>query len=443
MFTAMDMKNKMIFQQNYGHKLFGKTQIQLLNIWLLLTLFLTLSACIVKSQEFRANKDFTRATQISENPDTAPYIKTFFESQTCYIHTSITDARECYIYCNSGLVSCVALAHIGHDCYMCDTQVEVSANPVPLNLRSPFLVWKSHLLTLDPCASAPCSHGNCTKEPGSFLCACTRGYGGRQCDSNMAACGNVCHNGFCLDTLDGYVCNCYPGYKGVNCEGDIDECLSSPCSNGHCTDRLNGYTCKCSNGFTGENCQVNIDECESTPCLNGQCIDGLNQYTCQCDVGYTSDNCDVVMECSHTSLLGGVPDSAFSASSELGSVYAASKSRLYDTGWQAGSINTGQWLQVDLLDTHIVYWIRTRGVAPAYVTQYAVSTSFDAIDWYYVEDDSGGVVIFDANTDSPDWVQNDMPYLLVTRFVRMTIVAYYDWPATTWGVRGCLAPEQD
>ena len=193
----MDRRSKLLLK----NKLIQNNQIKLLNMRLLIALFLTVSIFVSKSQGCRANKDFTRASVISNDPNTDPYVKTFFETQTCFIHMPITDGRECYIYCNSGLESCVAFTHIGRDCYICDK--EVNATIVPQNLRPRIHVWKSHLFTLDPCASAPCDHGNCTITHGSFQCVCQHGYGGRLCDSKMAEhlqewklFGNV--EGFCL-----------------------------------------------------------------------------------------------------------------------------------------------------------------------------------------------------------------------------------------------------
>ena len=138
------------------------------NIKLLLTVLLTALARTSLSQGCTFNKDFKRASELSRNPDTAPYIDAFFDNQTCFIHPDIHDMRECYVYCNSGLDSCVAFAPVGSDCYICDKNVNAAS--VPQNLQSRFMIWKAHLFTLDPCTSEPCDQGNCTKMPGGFLC---------------------------------------------------------------------------------------------------------------------------------------------------------------------------------------------------------------------------------------------------------------------------------
>ena len=96
----MYFPNIMTSYKHYQHD-WKVNQYQQLNIRLLLTLALTLSVRVSQSHGCNVNKDFERASQLYENQDTAPYVRAFFEHQTCFIHPQIHDTRECYVYCNS------------------------------------------------------------------------------------------------------------------------------------------------------------------------------------------------------------------------------------------------------------------------------------------------------------------------------------------------------
>ena len=348
----------------------------------------------------------------------APYIEALFKSLTCDVNPSINTVRDCYIYCNSGVESCVAFYYTGdNQCFFCDKNT--NTHEIPPQLRPRYHVWKSHLLSLDPCAITPCEHGTCTKVTGSFRCDCDENYGGRLCDSFIGVCQAACDHGSCLedangfacsceagakgvdcdmnideclsspciggicmDGMNGYTCTCRKGFTGVNCETDIDDCLSGPCVNGECTDDVNTYTCDCSVGFTGVNCESNIDECPSSPCVNGECADDVNTYTCDCYVGFTGVNCETEMECNNR-LLYNLPDSAFSASS-ISSSYShltPYNSRLHQEGWGAGQSRNGEWIEVDLGQNCLVNSIITRGnVRGSFVRKFNLGISSDGQD---------------------------------------------------------------
>ena len=51
--------------------------------------------------------------------------------------------------------------------------------------------------------------------------------------------------------------------------------------------------------------------------------------------------------------------------------------------------------------------------------KYKVNSSFDGVNWLDLTDVSGRVVIFDANADSTNIVENPMPPSLITRHIRL------------------------
>lgn len=73
--------------------------------------------------------------------------------------------------------------------------------------------------------------------PGSFECACPRGFYGLRCEVSGVTCADgPCFNGgLCVggeDPDSAYVCHCPPGFQGSNCEKRVDRCSLKPCQNG-------------------------------------------------------------------------------------------------------------------------------------------------------------------------------------------------------------------
>ncbi|NXE22089.1 CRUM1 protein, partial [Ardeotis kori] len=160
---------------------------------------------------------------------------------------------------------------------------------------------------VDECQSSPCVHGDCVDAVADFQCECFRGFIGKRCDINVDDCvRHQCLNGAtCVDGVYGYSCKCPPQYSGPRCELSLafprwpfppEQCGKNfTCLNGgKCVSETWGANCTCKPGFTGRNCQININECEPNPCQNGgTCQDSENKYECVCSASYTGERCDV------------------------------------------------------------------------------------------------------------------------------------------------------
>ncbi|KAF1643865.1 hypothetical protein FQA23_0011318, partial [Aptenodytes patagonicus] len=158
---------------------------------------------------------------------------------------------------------------------------------------------------LDDCQSSPCVHGDCVDAVADFQCECFRGYIGKKCDINVDDCvRHQCLNGAtCVDGVYGYSCKCPPQYSGPRCDSLVlalsflwPSCAANfTCLNGgKCISESWGANCTCKPGFTGRNCEININECDPNPCQNGgTCRDSENKYECLCSASYTGERCDI------------------------------------------------------------------------------------------------------------------------------------------------------
>jgi len=84
---------------------------------------------------------------------------------------------------------------------------------------------------------------------------------------------------------------------------------------------------------------------------------------------------------------GAISDRQITASSQLDANHAAIQSRLNKAGsWSAGSIDSSQWLQVDLSSQHTkVTSVATQGRddSPQWVTKYKLQYSKDGVNFPY------------------------------------------------------------
>ncbi|XP_038656647.1 protein eyes shut homolog isoform X3 [Scyliorhinus canicula] len=160
-----------------------------------------------------------------------------------------------------------------------------------------------------PCeASNPCENGGaCVEErdlntyPLGFRCACTRGYAGPRCESNINDCStSPCLHGFCYDVVNGFYCLCSPGFAGMRCDQNINDCINNSCENNStCMDFHLSYQCACLPGWEGDFCERGVNECASEPCENNAtCEDLVNGYRCMCTPGWRGSTCtEDVNEC--------------------------------------------------------------------------------------------------------------------------------------------------
>ncbi|XP_072017518.1 lactadherin-like [Amphiura filiformis] len=111
----------------------------------------------------------------------------------------------------------------------------------------------------------------------------------------------------------------------------------------------------------------------------------------------------------------------------------------YNNYWAALTNNSGQnhWLQVDFLSAVGIKGIRTQGagLVPQWVTTLSIKTGDDENSFAPILV-SGVDKIFTANENSNDIVYIEFPVTIIARLLRVTPIAWYDWPAMRMEVMG-------
>ncbi|XP_052659929.1 sushi, nidogen and EGF-like domain-containing protein 1 isoform X2 [Harpia harpyja] len=152
---------------------------------------------------------------------------------------------------------------------------------------------------VNECESSPCLNGgHCVDMVDNYTCVCLEPFVGQRCETDSSSCEDwSCRNRQTCNYIrpGRYICTCSPGYYGNNCQYGGPRvpgaCLSHPCQNaGSCLETEQGYICECREGYTGQDCRDKLSEgCE---CRNGgSCLEG-NVTICQCPPGFFGLLCE-------------------------------------------------------------------------------------------------------------------------------------------------------
>ncbi|XP_065496017.1 sushi, nidogen and EGF-like domain-containing protein 1 isoform X2 [Caloenas nicobarica] len=152
---------------------------------------------------------------------------------------------------------------------------------------------------VNECESSPCLNGgHCVDLVDNFTCVCLEPFVGQRCQTDSSSCEDrSCRNRQTCNYIrpGRYICTCSPGYYGNNCQYGgphvSGACLSQPCQNaGNCLETEQGYVCECQEGYSGQDCRDKFSEgCE---CRNGgSCLEG-NVTICQCLPGFFGLLCE-------------------------------------------------------------------------------------------------------------------------------------------------------
>ncbi|NXL19175.1 SNED1 protein, partial [Setophaga kirtlandii] len=152
---------------------------------------------------------------------------------------------------------------------------------------------------VNECESNPCLNGgHCMDLVDNYTCVCLEPFVGQRCETDSSSCEDrSCQNRQTCNYIrpGRYICTCSPGYYGNNCQYGGPRvpgaCLSQPCQNaGSCLETERGYVCECQEGYTGQDCRDQLSEgCE---CRNGgSCLEG-NVTVCQCLPGFFGLLCE-------------------------------------------------------------------------------------------------------------------------------------------------------
>ncbi|XP_025965131.1 sushi, nidogen and EGF-like domain-containing protein 1 isoform X4 [Dromaius novaehollandiae] len=187
------------------------------------------------------------------------------------------------------------------------------ANGTAVCLCQPGYAGEDCQTDVNECESSPCLNGgHCVDLVDNYTCVCLEPFVGQRCEIDPSSCEDrSCRNRQTCNYIrpGRYICTCSPGYYGNNCQYGgprvPSACLSNPCQNeGSCLEMEQGYVCECREGYTGQDCRDKLSEgCE---CRNGgSCLEG-NVTICQCPPGYfgllcefevTATPCNVNTQC--------------------------------------------------------------------------------------------------------------------------------------------------
>ncbi|NXN16557.1 SNED1 protein, partial [Indicator maculatus] len=171
---------------------------------------------------------------------------------------------------------------------------------------------------VNECESSPCLNGgHCIDLVNNYSCMCLEPFAGQRCETDLSSCEDrSCRNRQTCNYIrpGRYICTCSPGYYGSNCQYGgprmPSACLSHPCQNaGSCLETEQGYICECQEGYTGQDCRDKLlDGCE---CRNGgSCLEG-NITVCQCPPGFFGLLCEFEITTTPCSMNTQCPDGGY------------------------------------------------------------------------------------------------------------------------------------
>ncbi|KAI8510186.1 hypothetical protein Bbelb_126140 [Branchiostoma belcheri] len=129
-----------------------------------------------------------------------------------------------------------------------------------------------------------------------------------------------------------------------------------------------------------------------------------------------------VTDCPSSSPLGmesrAIPDDHITASSEK-TGYEAWRGRLNNgVAWETNTVDTDQWLQIDLGSQKIITGVQTQGLWGGHTKSYKLLYSDDGTSWETYGDGQNDT-IFDGNTDGPTIVNQTLPSPVTAQYIRI------------------------
>ena len=180
----------------------------------------------------------------------------------CFAHcdTLCSDGNACTIdACNSN-EQCLST----HPPVNCDDGLRCttdSCNPATGCVNAPKACSDGNNCTVDACDPVT---GSCAASP--IFCpggeTCDPGNGSCRCDvdptNHTDECeSSPCSHGSCEDQCGRYLCHCSPGWTGTNCDVPDDPCTGVECNHGTCVPApAGGAFCECNDGWMGADCNV-------------------------------------------------------------------------------------------------------------------------------------------------------------------------------------------
>uniref|UniRef100_A0A8C3HLB6 Sushi, nidogen and EGF like domains 1 n=1 Tax=Chrysemys picta bellii TaxID=8478 RepID=A0A8C3HLB6_CHRPI len=233
-------------------------------------------------------------------------------TSVCFTLRPCLNGGKCIEDCITGnpSYSCSCLAGFtGKRCHLVESPCEMKecqnggqcqvANKTAVCVCQAGYTGDSCEIEINECESSPCLHGGrCIDLVDNYTCVCVEPFVGQRCETDPLPCEDrSCRNRQTCNYIrpGRYICTCSPGYYGNNCQYGgprmPSACLSSPCQHGgNCLETEQGYVCECPEGYMGTDCRDKLSEdCE---CRNGgKCLDG-NFTICQCPPGYFGLLCE-------------------------------------------------------------------------------------------------------------------------------------------------------